>query len=52
MEYVQKSLKHSEQPNGSSEMSVLRRVLLLENDPKVASILALDMFLVGVDTVR
>lgn len=33
------------------EPSILQRVLQTENDPKIACILALDMFLVGVDTV-
>jgi cytochrome P450 family 49 subfamily A len=35
----------------SGELSVLQRVLRLENDTKTASNLALDMFLVGIDTV-
>jgi cytochrome P450 family 49 subfamily A len=34
----------------SGELSVLQRVLRLENDTKTASNLALDMFLVGIDT--
>jgi len=33
------------------ELSLLERVLAREGDTKVASILALDLFLVGVDTV-
>lgn len=43
------NLKNTNLENG--EPSVLQRVLQMENDPKVASILALDMFLVGIDTV-
>jgi len=34
------------------ELSLLERVLAREGDTKVASILALDLFLVGVDTVN
>lgn len=49
MQYIQKSMRHSSENN---EMSVLQRVLRLENDTKIATILALDMFLVGIDTVR
>lgn len=33
------------------ELSLLERVLARENDTKVASILALDLLLVGIDTV-
>jgi hypothetical protein len=32
--------------------SLLQRVLATDPDPKTACILALDMFLVGIDTVR
>ena len=34
------------------EKSVLERVLEMDNDAKIATVLALDLFLVGVDTVR
>ncbi|XP_029174794.1 probable cytochrome P450 49a1 isoform X1 [Nylanderia fulva] len=36
--------------DSDKELSLLERVLALEGDTKVASILALDLFLVGVDT--
>ncbi|XP_012223918.2 probable cytochrome P450 49a1 [Linepithema humile] len=36
--------------NSDKELSLLERVLAREGDTKVASILALDLFLVGVDT--
>lgn len=36
----------------SSQLSVMQKVLNKEQDAKLASILALDMFLVGVDTVK
>lgn len=36
----------------STKMSLLQRVLEAESSTKIATILALDMFLVGIDTVR
>lgn len=33
------------------EQSLLQRILALENDTKLATILSLDLFLVGIDTV-
>lgn len=38
--------------NKDEEPSVLQRVLAMDNDTKMATILALDLFLVGIDTVR
>lgn len=37
--------------NCSKEPSLLEKVLVLENDTKLATILSLDLFLVGIDTV-
>lgn len=37
--------------NIDNNASLLQRILAMNNDPKIASILALDMFLVGIDTV-
>ncbi|KAJ8912890.1 hypothetical protein NQ315_011213 [Exocentrus adspersus] len=48
--YIQKSLNSAPKSNKDDEISILQRLLLLENDPKIATILALDMFLVGIDT--
>lgn len=46
---LQKSNKNESEHNAS----LLQRVLAMEPDnPKLATILALDMFLVGIDTVR
>ncbi|XP_018568698.1 probable cytochrome P450 49a1 [Anoplophora glabripennis] len=50
MKYITKSLEHSVKPNEENEISILQRILRLENDTKIATILALDMFLVGIDT--
>ncbi|XP_044254764.1 probable cytochrome P450 49a1 isoform X3 [Tribolium madens] len=41
---------HNLSQDYSDELSVLQRVLKMENDAKTASNLALDMFLVGIDT--
>lgn len=35
-----------------NELSLLERVLRSEGDPKIATIMALDLILVGIDTVR
>jgi len=35
-----------------SDLSLVERILASESDPKLAYILALDMILVGIDTVR
>ncbi|KAJ8973422.1 hypothetical protein NQ317_016705 [Molorchus minor] len=50
MKYINKSLEDLKSSGSGNEISVLQRVLRLENDPKIAIILALDMFLVGIDT--
>ncbi|XP_076231363.1 putative cytochrome P450 49a1 [Calliopsis andreniformis] len=39
-----------ERANCGEKLSLLERVLLLENDTKLATILSLDLFLVGIDT--
>jgi hypothetical protein len=35
-----------------NDSSLLQRILALDPDPRTACILAIDMFLVGIDTVR
>lgn len=35
-----------------NDLSLLERVLRSEGDPKIATIMALDLILVGIDTVR
>lgn len=50
MKHVNIALDNLKNVEENNEMSVLQRVLMLENDPKVAAILALDLFLVGIDT--
>lgn len=49
--YTAAALSRTEKREPDKELSLLERVLAREGDTKVASILALDLFLVGVDTV-
>lgn len=52
MKHVERALENVKRTyNEEDEPSILQRMLTIENDPKTACILALDMFLVGVDTV-
>lgn len=46
-----KDLENKNVKDVSNDSSLLQRILAMDNDPKTASILALDMFLVGIDTV-
>lgn len=50
MQHIDVALKKSNS-NSSTEKSVLQRLLAVDNDIKTAYVLALDMFLVGIDTV-
>ncbi|XP_019874439.1 probable cytochrome P450 49a1 [Aethina tumida] len=49
LKYINQALNHPI-PDNNHELSVLQRVLKMDNDSKLASALALDMFLVGIDT--
>lgn len=51
MDHVERALANLQQRGSGGELSVLQRVLNMENNTKMACILALDMFLVGIDTV-
>lgn len=44
-------LKNKPQSVNESELSLVERILANESDPKTAYILALDLILVGIDTV-
>lgn len=44
-------LKNKSQSTNESELSLVERILANESDPKTAYILALDLILVGIDTV-
>lgn len=55
MKYITTALKNQNQSDLTLKCnsSLLQRVLALDpGNPKLATILALDMFLVGIDTVR
>lgn len=50
MQHIDEALK--KKVDTSTEKSVLQRLLSVDNDIKTAYVLALDMFLVGIDTVN
>ncbi|XP_060530941.1 probable cytochrome P450 301a1, mitochondrial [Cylas formicarius] len=50
LKYIEKAMRNLQTEDGDSQNSILRKVLHVEKDPKVATVLALDMFLVGIDT--
>lgn len=51
MQHINTALKALPTPQDETELSVLQRVLKMDDDAKIATNLALDMFLVGIDTV-
>lgn len=54
MTHINAALERLEKQNIkdiSPDSSLLQRVLALDNDSRTAAVLALDMFLVGIDTV-
>lgn len=57
MKYIERSAitlqekKKTRCPASDEEPSLLERVLENESDPKIACIMALDLILVGIDTV-
>lgn len=52
MKHIARTLEGLSERKADEEPSILQRMLEVEANPKIACILALDMFLVGVDTVR
>lgn len=52
--YINEALERLKTKKYTSEddLSLLERVLRSEGDPKIATIMALDLILVGIDTVR
>lgn len=44
-------LKNKSQSLNENELSLVERILANESDPKTAYVLALDLILVGIDTV-
>lgn len=51
LKYINKSMDDLDLEADENQLSVMQKVLKREADVKLASILALDLFLVGVDTV-
>lgn len=52
MKYIDSAVERLKTKQGSSDLSLLERILVSEPDPKTAYVLALDLILVGIDTVR
>jgi len=55
MKHISRAMQHLHSRGTvqvDNESSLVQRILALDPDPKTACILALDMFLVGIDTVR
>lgn len=51
MKHIKKGLENNNNNRMTEEASVLQRVLAMDNDTSTALFLALDLFLVGIDTV-
>lgn len=51
IELAMERRKHSTIPKSEEELSILERIIDKTGNPKVAAVLALDLFFVGVDTV-
>ncbi|XP_014245081.1 probable cytochrome P450 301a1, mitochondrial isoform X2 [Cimex lectularius] len=52
MKYINKSLSNLKSKSADShDLSLLERILVNEKNPKIACILALDLILVGIDTI-
>lgn len=51
LKHINIALRTLKTEKDAHEKSVLERVLAMDNDAKIAAILALDLFLVGIDTV-
>lgn len=53
MKYIDQAMERLKSKNVSSndDLSLIERILSSESDPNLACILALDLILVGIDTV-
>lgn len=54
MKYITEAVDRlSQEGTGTDEeMSIIEKIIKKTSDPKIAAVLALDLLLVGVDTVR
>lgn len=53
MKYINEALERlkTKDLTKEKELSLIERILVMESDPKLACVLALDLILVGIDTV-
>ncbi|XP_054265135.1 probable cytochrome P450 301a1, mitochondrial [Macrosteles quadrilineatus] len=51
MKYIDSAVERLKSKEASSDLSLLERILVSEPDPKTAYVLALDLILVGIDTI-
>lgn len=53
MKYIDESIKRlkTKNVNNEKDLSLIERILITESDPNLAAILALDLILVGIDTI-
>uniref|UniRef100_A0A1B6H313 Cytochrome P450 n=2 Tax=Cuerna arida TaxID=1464854 RepID=A0A1B6H313_9HEMI len=51
MKYIDSAVDRLKTKDSSSDLSLLERILVSEPDPKTAYVLALDLILVGIDTI-
>lgn len=51
MKYIDSAVERLKTKENSNDLSLLERILVSEPDPKTAYVLALDLILVGIDTV-
>lgn len=51
MKYIDSAVERLKTKENSDDLSLLERILVSEPDPKTAYVLALDLILVGIDTV-
>uniref|UniRef100_A0A1B6KMB4 Cytochrome P450 n=1 Tax=Graphocephala atropunctata TaxID=36148 RepID=A0A1B6KMB4_9HEMI len=51
MKYIDSAMERLKTKDSSSDLSLLERILVSEPDPKTAYVLALDLILVGIDTI-
>ena len=54
MKYISEAMERLNLEEGTKrddDMSIMEKIILKTSDPKIAAVLALDLLLVGVDTV-
>lgn len=51
MKYISEAVQRSQEKKSMEECSLVEQILRKHGDPRLAEILALDLLLVGIDTV-